>query len=238
MIEKTGLPLRVVHESTNGIEALDWMRKNEADLIITDIRMPVMDGLALIEQLCSEEIQTDVMIVSGYDDFQYAQKALRFGVVDYLLKPVELEDARSRLSDWMGSLEQKERDERKYYQEKHASDMSPVDQVMRFVKESMPGDVSLAEAAEKVHLNPCYLSQLFKQQTQKNFVDFVTETRMKEAQKLLVYTSMRVSEIAYRLGYTDLSYFSHTFKKFTGTPPSEYRKASKETDRKDGSAIG
>jgi YesN/AraC family two-component response regulator len=87
----------------------------------------------------------------------------------------------------------------------------------------MPGDLTLNEAASKVHLNASYVSQLFKQKMNQNFIDYITERRMKEAAHLLKITSLRVSEVAERLGYKDLAYFSNSFKKWSGETPSQYR---------------
>jgi YesN/AraC family two-component response regulator len=100
-IEKADLPFRVVHELSNGVEAYDWIIANQVDLVITDIRMPVMDGLALIEKLDLERTETPkIIIISGHDDFENARHALRLGAFDYLLKPVEVEDMKKCLIQW------------------------------------------------------------------------------------------------------------------------------------------
>jgi two-component system response regulator YesN len=77
-----------VGEASDGLEALDLIERHRPDLIITDIRMPVMDGLELLEQLDKRNRKPEVVIISGYDDFGYAQQAIRYGVADYVLKPV------------------------------------------------------------------------------------------------------------------------------------------------------
>jgi len=229
-IEKTGLPFQVVHEAANGLEALDWLKRNQTDLVLTDVRMPVMDGLALMRQLLAERHTAEVIVVSGHDDFSYAQQALRLGAVDYLLKPVETEEMHRCLGGWLqkrDSLRSKEGNGAGGEPGKEYSSwemLSPVDQVIRIVHEAMPGEISLKEAAEKVHLNACYLSQLFKQKTGKNYVEYVAGLRMQEAEKLLSHTSLRVYEIAERLGFCDISHFSNMFKKYSGYTPSEFRK--------------
>jgi YesN/AraC family two-component response regulator len=223
-IEKAELPFKVIHELSNGIEAYDWIKANEVDLVITDIRMPVMDGLALIEKLDEENLEMpQIIIVSGHDDFQYAQRALRMGAFDYLLKPVEVEDMRKCLTQWEQARQTALPEDKDF----EISELSPIEQILRHIEAAMPGDITLKEAASKVHLNASYLSQLFKQQMNKNFVDYVTERRMQEAVKLLKSTSLRIYEIAERLGYNDLAYFSNSFKKLIGHTPSEYRKLHK-----------
>lgn len=229
-IEKTELPFQVAHEAVNGLDALDWLNHNRVDLVLTDVRMPVMDGLALMRHLRAEgELPAEVIVVSGHDDFHYAQQAIRLGAFDYLLKPVETEEMQRCLGGWMQRREQQ--------QDKSDAALaswellSPVEQVIRIVQAAMPGEITLKEAAEKVHLNACYLSQLFKQKTGQNFIDYVTGLRMKEAEKLLSHTHLRIYEIAERLGFSDISYFSNMFKKYCGQSPSEFRKRNMPASR-------
>ncbi|MCI3921113.1 response regulator [Paenibacillus sp. TRM 82003] len=223
VIEKVQLPFRVAHEATNGVEAVDWMASNRADIVLTDIRMPVMDGLALLSELKRKGAAADVIIVSGHDDFSYAQQALRGGAYDYILKPVETDDLAKCLGGWL--------DARRSAGSRHpdrkdvpVDELSPVEQVLRHVEDNFGVEFTLSQAAELVHLNPSYFCKLFKQQQGVTFTDYVTEVRMKEAVRLLERTSLRVTEIAARLGYADPAYFSNTFKKVVGMPPSEVRK--------------
>jgi two-component system response regulator YesN len=86
------LQIEVVGDVSNGIEAMGILRKTHVDLVITDIRMPLMDGLELVKAMEAEGISSEVIIISGYDDFDYAQKAIKMGVQDYLLKPVDIDE--------------------------------------------------------------------------------------------------------------------------------------------------
>ncbi|MFS0643600.1 response regulator [Siminovitchia sp. 179-K 8D1 HS] len=223
-IARTGLPFEVVGECTNGLEALDFLKEHSVDLVMTDVRMAVMDGLAFVTSLVNENRQTDCVMISGYDEFHYVQHALRSGVIDYLLKPVELEDMKKCLEKWEKLRLKNNHPENTFVKEPDPSELSTVEKVMRYVKSKMPGEVTLAETANYVHLNPSYLSKLFKDKTNQNFVDYVIEIRMDEAKKLLETTSLRINEIADRLGYSDITYFSNLFKRKTGVTPSEYRK--------------
>ncbi|MBD0379682.1 response regulator transcription factor [Paenibacillus sedimenti] len=231
VIERTQLPFTVVHEAPNGLEALDWLKGNTVDLAITDVNMPVMDGLQFIRALSQLNLPIETIIFSGHDDFQYAQQAMRLGARDYLVKPVLVEDMAACLQRLANYLENKKKQSQLTRTAVLTTDfttepkeLSAVEQVMAYVKDKLPGEVTLQEAAAKVHLNPSYLSHLFKQQTKINFIDYVMKQRMEEAKKLLSTTALSISNIADRLGYNDLSYFSNTFKKYVGQSPSEYRK--------------
>ncbi|MBR5800527.1 MAG: response regulator [Lachnospiraceae bacterium] len=85
--EKEGC--EIVKTASNGKDAYEYYKENPVDLIIADIKMPVMTGLELLEKIRQEDTNTFFVIQSGYNDFAYAQKALRFGSMDYILKPVQ-----------------------------------------------------------------------------------------------------------------------------------------------------
>ncbi|MEX1029910.1 MAG: response regulator [Paenibacillaceae bacterium] len=225
-IERTELPFRVIHETTNGVEALDWLNDHTASIVLTDIRMPVMDGLALMEEIRRRNNETAVVIISGHDDFTYAQRAVQLGASDYLLKPVEVDNMKGCLQLWL-NLQEKELRMKTDELSVDLKEISPIEQVTRHIESMLIPDMSLTEAAAMVHLNPSYFCKLFKQQTHVNFTDYLTKVRMKEATRLLEKTSLRISEIAERLGYADLAYFSNTFKKTMGTTPSDFRKNKK-----------
>jgi len=229
IVERTELPFHVIHEAAHGLEAMDWLKSKRVDALITDVRMPVMDGLQLVQSIQEEQVDTEIIIVSGHDEFHYAQKALRLGVRDYLLKPVLVEDMMKclqKIKDTLESRKVREQTKNSLPHEGFVSqnEHSTIEQVISYIKSKMPGEVTLQETASAVHLNPSYLSHLFKQQTKTNFIDFVLKLRMEEAKKLLSCTSLRISEIAERLQYNDTSYFSHSFKRMVGKTPSEFRK--------------
>ncbi|MBA2938987.1 response regulator [Paenibacillus sp. CGMCC 1.16610] len=226
-IERTGLPFCVICECANGLEALDWLKENEVDLVITDVHMPVMDGLTLVRELYDGNKGQAMVVVSGYDDFVFAQAAIRFEVRDYLLKPVGIEDMNACLSKILERIK-KESKQDVTNESRSLSELTSIEQVIQFVEKSMPRDVTLNEAAAKVHLNPSYLSQMFKQKTKVNFGDYVLNLRMEEAKKLLSQTSLRITEISDRLGYTDVSYFGNAFKRVSKLTPSQYRKTYEE----------
>ncbi|GAE33564.1 response regulator transcription factor [Halalkalibacter akibai] len=96
----------VVAEAANGEDALKIIKDIKPDLVITDIRMPVLNGLELIEQTKEKlKVNSKFIIVSGYNDFSYAQKAVRWGVIDFVLKPIDQEDLQATLLKLRDKLE-------------------------------------------------------------------------------------------------------------------------------------
>lgn len=119
IIERADTGFRTIVECTNGVEALQKVSEESFDLIITDIRMPQMDGLEFIHELQKRNLAQKVIILSGYDDFQYAQKALKYGAKAYLLKPVD----RRELIEHLKKIELLiEEEEEKVVQQQKAAD--------------------------------------------------------------------------------------------------------------------
>jgi YesN/AraC family two-component response regulator len=222
-INKLNLPVLVVHECQNGLEALDWIKKNDVDLILTDIRMPIMDGLALVKELSGLKGEYDVIVISVHDEFPFIQQAMRSGVMDYLLKPVEESEVKVCLEKWLNKKSIEDITSKRPIPEKVDIPLSTIERVLDYIDNTPLDQITLKEAAESIHINPSYLSQLFKQQLNKKFVDYITELRIEESKRLLHNTTLRMSEIAERVGYSDLAYFSNNFKKIVGSSPSEFR---------------
>ncbi|MDR7076956.1 YesN/AraC family two-component response regulator [Neobacillus niacini] len=228
-INKLNLPLQVAHECQNGLEALDWIKVNEVDLVLTDIRMPIMDGLVLVKELSKLNGSYDVIVISVHDEFQFVQQAIRSGVTDYLLKPIEETELKACLEKWLNEKGNEEKAIKNTFSEKENLPLSTIERVIEYIKKTPLDQITLKEAAESIHINPSYLSQLFKQQLNKKFVDYVTELRIEESKRLLQNTTLRMSEIAERVGYSDLAYFSNNFKRIVGSSPSEFRNIKSKT---------
>ncbi|MFD0681733.1 MULTISPECIES: response regulator transcription factor [unclassified Paenibacillus] len=109
LINDSSHGFHVLGEAEDGSEALALWERLKPDLIITDISMPVMDGLELIKEIRSREQVTEIVILSGYDDFGYAQQAMRQGIMDYLLKPIRQEQLEDLLGKAAARLEQRGR---------------------------------------------------------------------------------------------------------------------------------
>jgi len=89
-LEQSELPIKQVLTASNGYEALDYLRMDNVDLMLTDIQMDGMNGIELMESILSEKSDVPVVVISAHDEFDYAQKCIRLGARDYLIKPVLL----------------------------------------------------------------------------------------------------------------------------------------------------
>ena len=205
-------------EAADGETALEKVTELKPDLIISDIRMPFMDGL----EFCSKakELFPDIHIIllTGYEEFEYARKAIDIGVVRYLTKPISREELSKILSDISSRYKGKE-DETSTAQYREV-----ICSVIEYIEEHYAEeDLSLSKAAEHIGLSPNHLSAVFKEETGRSFTKYLTDHRIKTAKNLLVTSKKRSSEIAELVGYPDPHYFSSVFKKQTGMTPSQYR---------------
>lgn len=97
LLEQLGLGVEICGESENGHDALPMIRKLNPDILITDLKMPFVGGIELSKAVKAELPQTEIIVLTGYDEFDYAREALRTGIFDFLLKPVSAEELKQSM---------------------------------------------------------------------------------------------------------------------------------------------
>lgn len=224
-----------IMSAADGPEAYEIFNKTRIHLLITDVSMPEMNGLMLLKKIKENGHKPVVMIISGYPDFEYAQEAIRLGVINYLLKPLSKQKLIEAVEE---ALETEASIERTDYMEKVTDQKilridvredlskSPIKEAMAYVNNNLDRQISLKEVADYVHLNASYLSVLFKEQTRLTFSEYVTRKKLQIAKNLLLTTDLPIDEIAQKAGYQTAKYFIKLFKEFEGITPSKYRKVS------------
>jgi two-component system, response regulator YesN len=229
IIAKLGEAFTVADTAGDGLQALTKLESGQFDAVITDINMPGMNGLEMMQQMRDRQLKQPVIIVSAYNEFEYARSALRLGAVDYLIKPVKNEELAAVLSNLQElltrgaqgpSLEQPMVDPNPM---ETGGGVELVQAVLGIIERSYMEDLSLAIVADQAGFNSSYLSRLFKLETGKGFVQYLREVRMKHACRMLLETNSTNVEIAKQVGYWDEKHFRRTFKKDFGMTPGEYR---------------
>lgn len=203
----------------NAADALKYLAVNQVDVMITDIKMPEISGLELIARILERDKKTAIIILSGYSNFQFAQRAIELGVSRYLTKPTNprelicvLEETEKKL----GGKQEKEKDSGKIpnlFVQKAAD----------YIKLNYSEKISIKEIADQLYLSPNYLSELFKKHTGKTISEYLTEYRLEKACQLLDHAEYRVGDVSGMVGIHDGRYFSNMFKKKYGMTPTEYR---------------
>jgi two-component system response regulator YesN len=332
--------LELIGEASNGQEALEIVKQKNVDIILMDIKMPKIDGLEATQKIMNSFSNIKIIIITAYNEFDYAQQALKYGAVDYLLKPVKTEKISEVLNELILDIEEERLykqllrhshddseesaqfhqeffiEEKKLYElvkegakeevngfvdkllreirdqdyplvkfkiriieflvslsrtinqeaeidihhfyfesllsestelnsveqfaewvkkkldlvmQKVANAYNEIDdnvirRTINYIQENYDQDLTLERVAEEVHLNPSYLSHVFKEETGNNFINYLTKIRLEKAQELLKNSKDNITKIANQVGYQNANYFSQVFKKEFGLTPTQYRK--------------
>ena len=217
---------QVVGEAADGMEAMARIDALLPDIVIMDINIPIMNGLKVIQASRMKYPDMAFVIVSGYDDFAYCREALRLQITDYILKPVNYEEFGNCIDRLKITLFERGRTENETLQDERT-----ITGITRYLQEHLSEEISLNILSEQFHLNPQYISQLFKSEIGVNFLAYLTNIRMEKAKKLLISTSLSIAEISEKTGYGDYRVFTKVFKKSEGITPSQYRREFLEEDR-------
>lgn len=213
-----------VYTAPSAAEALMLFEKDPADLIISDIKMDDMDGLELVAKIRNRNRNVHIVIVSAYDYFWYAKKAIQVGVEDYLLKPIDEKE----LLNVLNRLDGKGDVERSISSESQTPtfnmDNELIVRLTEYIDKHYGEDLSLETIADAFHFSPAYISSFFKQKLGIGYLQYLREVRLKKAQKLLRTSGMKVQEIADKVGFHDAGYFIRIFKQECGITPDDYRK--------------
>ncbi|MGG3452543.1 response regulator transcription factor [Paenibacillus rhizolycopersici] len=204
------------------------------DIAIFDVCIGPDLGYEIIHQLNELRLPTQYIIMSGYSEFEYAQAAIRCGVKDYLLKPVE----RSKLQkviekiiveDLQGTLNGISRKDNTTdpilgipYEE--LSKLT--NRILLMVKAEFAQNITLKSVAERFRMNSTYLGQLFLKETRMKFSEYLMAYRMLLAKERILATNEKIANIAQSVGYANLNYFYTHFQGYYGMSPSDLRKKS------------
>ncbi|MBD1382623.1 response regulator transcription factor [Metabacillus arenae] len=204
-----------VVEAKSGEEGLSFFHQRMPHLIITDIRMGGMDGLTFISKVRQVSNDVPILILSGHSDFEYARTAMRYGITDYLLKPINRVELSEAISKLFKENEEESIETSKQFQK-----------ILHYIDDHLGQEITLKHIAEYVYLNPQYVGQLFKSELDQTFTEYITEERLKRAKKLLKDTRLKVYEVAQLSGYKSPKHFMTVFKQEVGMTPVQFRKFS------------
>ncbi|MCR5290268.1 MAG: response regulator [Treponema sp.] len=225
----------VVGSAASGKEGLQKIKELKPELVLTDIRMPEMDGLSMIRQAQTDGCSFIPVVLTSYSDFEYARQAIELHVFDYLLKPVDDE----KLSDIVQRAAEQIEKEVKLHtlQDVHAdisnddtvllkttSDNPYVNECLQIITQDYKGHPSIEQIAEQLCVSPSYLSRLFKKNTSMTFLDFLNRYRIQKAVELLSAQKLKVYEVAVACGFTDYKRFYEVFRSYTGISPTDFVK--------------
>lgn len=202
-IEKEKLSIEIVGNAQNGIEALELLKENDVQLIFLDIHMPYMDGFKLIEN----EPDRNYIIITAYDSFKYAQRAIRLGVKDIILKPIDykqLLQAITRVIGWK------------------ITENPTLNNILEYINTNYYEKLDLTTLSNLFYVSPSHILRLFTKYMGINTISYIHKVRIKNAIKLLKEEDLSIKEVAEKTGYNNLNNFYKYFKEYTGVTPAIY----------------
>lgn len=223
------LGFTVAASFSNGQDAFHYLSCHKADLLLSDIRLPGISGLDLVRMLREDKNPIAVIILTGYRHFDYAQKAIRYKVHDFLLKPIRYEELTAaviRIRDSVEAEPAKESADEEYAQDTGKHDGNWHSRIIAAAQEYVLANISEASldaTAVAVHLSPGYLSRLFHRTTGMTFSDYLIQCRMQKAAELLNNIEFKTYEVALMVGYDNPKNFTRAFKQYFKMTPREFR---------------
>lgn len=215
----------------SGEEALCTLEQFRPDLIITDIHMPDMNGLELIEQVRNRNLCPNVIILSAYEEFEYARRALDFNVMTYMVKPIDLDALDQKLlqlDQQFHAQEQAGEVLKRYeafYSHTLSADLSPtLKKITRYVQKNYAQDLSLVQLSCQTGFTESYICTLFKKELDCTFLDYVNELRLRQAMHTLIESpKTSVRDIAAMVGYRSERQLFRLFNTRLSLTPQQFR---------------
>ncbi len=211
-------------------EAKAYLQEHPVNILLCDIEMPGESGLDMVEWAMeytrfSVEPMVCIMLTC-HPEYEYLRKAMQLGCLDYLLKPVDLEDLGACLEKAVKAIESLREERRVRFPEAEGNRRPNLirDKAIPFIEDHLETAFTVSDVADYVCLNPQYLMRLFKKETGQSVLDYVTRRRIERAKELLVRTDWPLTVISDKVGYMNYTYFMKVFKAQEATTPGEYRK--------------
>lgn len=233
--------LSIVAEAPDGISGYRLAAEHRPQIILTDIRLPGLSGLKMIRDL-QKLYSPQVIVISGYTEFEYAREALSLGVMAYLVKPIDEEELESTLRHAAARIcdrqelspdalppqrDPAETDSAAEAEENKDASMQMwyVNQTIAYIHTHYAENQSIADIAHALRMSESYLNRLFKESTSFTIHEYRSNYRISRAAELLAQPQYKIHEIAKSVGISNQRYFSNLFKKSMGVSPMEYRNA-------------
>lgn len=213
---------QVVGTANDAASGADQIRALHPHILFTDIRMPGQDGLVMLAGLRSEFPDMQVIVMTGYRDFAYAQEAIRLGVTRFLLKPTKMDEINEALQTMVQHLDKMPPEEETEAHSQSAGSFI-VDKACEYMRDHYSEKLTLQAVADCCYVSQWHLSKLLNRYAEKSFYDILNSIRIQKAKELLADPSLRIGDIGEMVGYSDTAHFARTFKKLEGMSANEYR---------------
>jgi two-component system, response regulator YesN len=217
--------------AASGDEALKIMEYFKPDLLIADIEMPGMDGLTLLSIVREKNLCGNCIILTAFESFQYARKAVQYRATDYLLKPVDwtvMENYIQALFLKAGARKTFDHvlsDYSSIFKELQKTDLSySFKRILKFITLNYGNDISLKQLSIYSGMSENSICNLFKKEMGITFLEYIYQLRLKKAMEILLTEQKKpIKEVSSLVGYNSERQFFRMFKSHTGMTPQRFR---------------
>lgn len=209
--EKNGM--EVVGEAANGCEVLEKTGELKPDIVFLDMKMPGLSGQAVMTELQKLEKKPLIIIISGFDDYDYMHAAIKYGAADYILKPID----RNVFNELLKNIADNFRKDGLSIQDKDI-----IQVIKKKIDQYFYKELTLSSLAEEFFLTKNVLSRKFKARYKIGITAYINKQRLEQSKVYLMF-GYTITETAEKVGYRDVNYFSRLFKKEYSITPGEYR---------------
>jgi two-component system response regulator YesN len=212
----------------DGVIGMEIATSFMPNIIISDVRMPGMDGLEFLRRIKELLPLSKVIILSGYDDFEYLHTAIKYKADAYELKPINVKNLLNIIEEQKSKIIAEGEEDLTPVLKDEPEYSFRINKAIDYINTHFAENISTVTMSKMLMVTPNYFSALFKKETGCHFSNFLNNIRLKSAVYLLEHTDYLVYEIAELCGFHDYIYFSQNFKKAFGVSPSKYRKKRKK----------
>lgn len=211
---KTGYPdVSEVLTARDGERAVKLAMEEGPDLILMDINLPLLDGLAASRQIRKVLSDVKIIMVSAYSDYEHLRESIRAQALDYIVKPYSVETFREAVDR---ALKDNQKETLLF------GKAGTIQKIKKYLETHYAENITLQDVADEICLDKSYLGRLFKEECQITIMGCLREIRLEKARELLL-RGMSSGEVAEKTGFGDAAYFAKSFRQATGMSPTLYR---------------
>ncbi len=229
----TELDCTVVAETGDGLHGIQAIHDYKPDIVLADINMPLLNGLQMLEQ--TKDLGYSAIILTGYSDFQYARRAIEFGVISYCLKPIDVSEVKTAVEQAKKNCNIRRTYDLVVHQSENILEINPVaafkkndavenfvGSIIKYIENHYSEKLTMEGIVNTFHYSETFINKKFKETIGTTLGDYLTHYRITKAIELIKSKGGSVAEIAYKCGFNDYKYFGSVFKKIVGFSPKEF----------------
>lgn len=238
MFDWSKLNCIVIDEAENGEEGLQKIEDHSPDLIILDINMPIMNGIDMLKKADNKTFES--IVLSGYDEFEYAKEAISLDVINYLLKPVdyeELEKSVKKAIEKINKNQDSKSIEKDFNDKLDALNIEKTEvsnnfssttrKVLNFIEKNYMNKITIDDLIKETQRSKTSINRKFKEDTSQTIIEYINMVRIKKAITMMLENDYSIEKISFEVGFLNYRYFSQVFKKYMDMNPSEFQKIYK-----------